>query len=78
MSKWNLCSEKLPTFEDQQTKFQFRNMLITIPQENGLKTLPAAWVRTVVRGKQVERWEWNGRICPWEPVHWMELPNPPM
>lgn len=78
MSEWNLCSEKLPTFEDQQNSYQSREMLITIPQGNKLITIAADWVRTTVRGKRVERWEWKHRICPWKPVHWMELPNPPM
>lgn len=28
------------------------------------------------RGR-MSRWEWNGRISPWEITHYMNLPTPP-
>ena len=31
----------------------------------------------MVRGKQVRRWYWNGRISPWYVFAWMKMPEPP-
>lgn len=35
------------------------------------------YVSEIVRGKQVERFKWNGRLAPWSPTHWQYLPAPP-
>lgn len=77
MSRWNLCSEMMPRFKDEKSEYSKREMLITIPQGDKLKVVAAHWVKTTVKGKRVERWEWRDRICPWEPIHWSELPSPP-
>lgn len=37
----------------------------------------AKYVKTIVRKKDVLRWEWYNRICPWNITHWMPLPTPP-
>ena len=36
----------------------------------------ANYIKTFVRNKEVIRWEWNGRICPWRIVAWRNLPEP--
>lgn len=33
------------------------------------------WRCTSVRGKIVHRWEWNGRLSPWEIIAWAEMPE---
>ncbi len=35
------------------------------------------FVKTTIRGKPVERWEWCGRVSPWTVTHYMHLPEPP-
>ena len=38
--------------------------------------LAMEYVNKPIRGKMVERWEWNGRISPWEVTYWMPMPEP--
>ena len=33
------------------------------------------YVKTTVRGKEVIRWEWNGRISIWDVIAWMPFPE---
>lgn len=42
------------------------------------KTMSMDWVHTTVRGKDIHRWEWHGRIAPWTVTHYMPLPEPPL
>lgn len=32
--------------------------------------------QTTVRGKEVLRWEWMGKICPWKVIAYMPFPPP--
>lgn len=78
MDNWIKCSDELPKINSNTTYGDSIYILIAIPEGNRLRTIPARWVKTKVRGKFVERFEWNHRICPWNPIYWMYLPEPPL
>jgi len=50
--------------------------LVTIPQANGYRTTPMQYEYTTIRGKDVSRWLWYGRITKVEPIAWKPLPAP--
>lgn len=43
---------------------------------NGIKTLVMNYVYETVRGKEVSRWKWMGRISSWKVIAWKPLPEP--
>jgi hypothetical protein len=75
MSKWTLCSERLPNA--RKDDYSTKEYIVTIPQGDKLKSVAMYFVVKRVRSKWISRWEWHGRISPWEPIHWAYLPEPP-
>lgn len=70
---WNLCSNKMPP---EPAKRGDRIKYLVTVNANKPTTLFMEYVKTTVRGKIVCRWEWNGRISPWEVIAWTEMPSP--
>lgn len=71
--EWIKCSERMP--ELNEGRFSMRVLLTVIDCKN---VMPMKYVRTEVRGKSVERWEWfTGNVCRDNITHWMPLPEPP-
>ena len=72
---WISCSERLPSKEEcgpyGRGEFQ-----VTISQYDGNKTTVMDYEYTTVRGKEVSRWKWNGRVSPWEVIAWKPLSEP--
>lgn len=52
-------------------------VLASWDSENG-EALEMMFERRTIRGKTVERFEWQGRISPWVITHWMYLPSAPI
>ena len=50
--------------------------LATVQQHEGNKTIPMQYEYTTIRGKEVARWMWYGRIASVEPIAWQPLPAP--
>jgi hypothetical protein len=40
------------------------------------EVIPVLYVKASVRGKEILRWEWTGRICPWQVIAYMPFPPP--
>lgn len=70
-TRWVPVSERLPE-KPEKWSFVTYNVLI----QSG-KVMALDWISVTVRGKEVCRWEWHGRIADWEVTHWMPLPEAP-
>lgn len=51
------------------------NVFLTTVRTNSLKTVPMSFCYEEVRGKEVGRWKWHGRLAPWEVIAWKPLPE---
>lgn len=72
---WIPCSERLPSKEECGT-YGSGEFQVTIPQYDGNKTTVMDYEYTTVRGKEISRWKWNGRLSPWEVIAWKPLSEP--
>ena len=72
---WISCSERLPSKEECGT-YGRREFQVTIPQYDGNKTIAMDYEYTTVRGKEISRWKWNGKLSPWEVIAWKPLSEP--
>lgn len=70
---WILCSDRLPSKEECGDFGKEFNVTV---YTNELKTLTMEFVYETVRGKEVGRWKWLGRLSPWEVIAWKSLPEP--
>ena len=69
-SKWIKVSEQLPP-EPEWVRPQ--HYLATVVNN---QVVAVDYVKVNVRKQEIVRWEWNGRICPWEIIAWMPYPEP--
>lgn len=72
MSEWIPISERLPDVPNEY------NVSVHCDTWEKDMAMCATWENTTVRGKDVSRWIWNGRIFPsyWKITAWMPLPEP--
>lgn len=79
MDNWIKCSDRQPKLNDFE--YAAKRYIVSYPSyRNELDVTAMVYRRTKVRGKLVERWEWNDRIAAnalAEPLFWMEFPKPP-
>jgi len=68
--EWIKINDKLPPVP--QSAFGDQYLVTT---DNG-QVVAARYVQTTVRGKEVVRWEWKGKICPWKVIAYMPFPPP--
>lgn len=69
--EWTKISEQSPP--EPINKFGGDDYLVTVVNN---QVVAANYIRTTVRGKSILRWEWSGRICPWDIIAWMPFPSP--
>lgn len=80
MMEWIKCADEQPKLPGD---FDYigRSFIVAYPGYQGeLQVTNMTYQRTKVRGKRIERWEWNDRIAAnaiGEPLYWMPLPAPP-
>lgn len=67
-NRWIPVTERLPD-EPPLYHSQTYNVITA-----GGAVLSMDWLHTTVRDKGVCRWEWKGRISPFEVTHWRPLP----
>lgn len=70
---WIPCGERLPSKEECG---EYGNEFLVTVKATDPTTMDMRYVHTTVRGKDVERWEWQGRISPWNVIAWRPLPEP--
>ena len=71
MSKW--ITDRNPTKEECG---QYGKIFQTTVYASDPKNIPMQFVYETVRGKEIGRWKWNGKISPWEVVAWKNLDEP--
>lgn len=69
--KWVKMSEQSPVKPTGIIKSD--KYLVTT---DGNKVLSMEYVVKEIRGKEVIRWEWLGKISPWNIIAWMPYPEP--
>jgi hypothetical protein len=72
--KWVKCSDQLPEIPCGVNKSV---TVICCWGDKPGNVAEMIFVRRELRGKTVERFEWNSRLSTWEVTHWMPLPLPP-
>lgn len=66
--EWTKLSDKLPP----EPSVGGDNYLVTV---NNNQVVVLKYVKTTVRGKEILRWEYHGRISPWNVIAYMPFPN---
>ena len=69
-NEWIKTSEQLPP---EPSKYCTDRYLATVINN---QVVTVNYVKTTVRGKEVLRWEWQGRVCPWDIIAWRPFPEP--
>lgn len=69
---WIPCKDRVPTNEECKVEHEFN---VTV-NANGFKTLTMDFEYETVRGKEVCRWKWLGRLSPWKVIAWRKKPEP--
>lgn len=70
IQEWISVEERLP---DEDGDY----ITMTNASGKGKGVLFHRYETNYVRGKELRRWYWNGRLTPWIVTHWMPLPQPP-
>lgn len=69
--EWTKTSDQLPPIPIKE--YGGDKYLVTVVND---QVVSVTYVRTIIRGKEVLRWEWMGKICPWKIIAWMPFPEP--
>ena len=68
-------TDRVPT-KEECGEFGHKEFQVTISQAEGNKTITMDFVYETVRGKEVARWKWCGRLPVWEVLAWKPLDAP--
>ena len=68
--KWINTTEKLPP---KPEKYNSKSYLATVINN---QVICVNYVKTKIRNKEVIRWEWQNKPCPWDIIAWMPFPEP--
>ena len=67
--EWILISEQLPP----EPKEYGDNYITTV---NNNQVVVMKYKKTTIRGEEILRWEYMGRISNWNVIAWMPMPEP--
>jgi hypothetical protein len=73
--EWTKIADQLPP-EPANTYSQDYATDYYICTVDNKQVVVLEYVKTLIRGKKVIRWEWHDRISPWEPIAYMPFPEP--
>lgn len=68
--EWTKISEQLPP---EPSDGYGDNYIATVINN---QTVYVRYAKAIIRGKEIFRWEHNGRICPWDIIAYMPFPEP--
>ena len=77
IGNWVAVSERLPEIPKDGPSYAQEVKVIACWGDRIENTAEMRYCRRKVRGKEVYRFEWMGRIAPWKVNYWMEFPKPP-
>jgi len=75
IGSWVAVTERLPEITDKH-KYGGHKVIASWGKENN-NMAQMEYCKRTVSGKDVFRFEWNGRIDPFGVKYWMEFPEPP-
>jgi len=68
--KWIKTTEQLPPTPVYLKPHKY---LATVVND---QVVSVNYVTTNIRNKEITRWEYQGKICPWDVIAWMVYPEP--
>jgi hypothetical protein len=68
--KWTAIADRLPP--EPEKMYGSKWYLATVADN---QVIAVKYVKTSIRNKEVFRWEWQRRICPWKVIAWMPFPE---
>lgn len=71
-NQWIPTSEQLPELNNY-----WPDAINVIGFWGNKSVAEVTFCREYVRGKMLERWKFQGRICQFKITHWQYMPNPP-
>ena len=77
IGNWVAVSERLPEIPKDGPSYAQEVKVIACWGDRIENTAEMRYCRRKVRGKEVYRFEWMGKISPWKVNYWMEFPKPP-
>jgi hypothetical protein len=78
MSEWIKCSDRMPVIERRVgLSFGSVNVICCTSSKQVIAMSYAQSDCGNTAKSRAPRFEWNGRISPWEVTHWQYLPAPP-
>lgn len=75
IGSWVSVSERLPEIPKDNPCQMVKVIACWGDRNEGMAEM--RYCRRKVRGKEVYRFEWMGKISPWKVNYWMEFPKPP-
>ena len=77
LTGWISVKERLPEIPKNVPSYSahFKVLVAWGPADGNVASMH--YERDNVRGKEIERFKYNGRLSPWLITHWMPLPEPP-
>jgi hypothetical protein len=73
--KGGWIADRVPT-KEECGRYGSKEFQVTIPQSNGNKTVAMDYCYETVKGKEVGRWRWNGKLSPWDVLAWKSMDAP--
>lgn len=67
---WTKVKDRLPT--EPLNLYDSESYLCTVVNN---QVVAMKYIKTELRNKEVVRWEWCGRVSPWEVIAWMPFPD---
>jgi hypothetical protein len=77
IGSWVAVSERLPEIPKDAPSYIDHVKVIACWGNKSENVAQMDYCRRIVRGKEVYRFEWMGKISPWKVDYWMEFPKPP-
>lgn len=75
---WVATSERLPEIPKDAPSYSQHVKVIACWGNREENMVQMNYCRRIVRGKEVHRFEWMGKLSPWKVDYWMEFPMPPV
>lgn len=76
-NKWISVKDKLPEIDTTQPFYRHHTCVIACwgPSIHNIGEME--YTLDVVRGKEIKRFKWNGKLSPWNVLYWKPFPKPP-
>lgn len=77
LCNWIPTSLKMPEIPKDTPMYDQKIKVIACWGSDPNQMAEMDYARKIIRGKEIHRFEWFGRISPWVILYWMYLPESP-